>query len=347
MSSYLDNVDSSFNYNSNITDMNTHEIPRKWYYILEAVLVGLSCSVGLVANTAVIRGSLKAKRFIKQNTFLFFGLSLSDYFTCMIRGPCLIYILFHTEDSPDVVCELWVISTIFLIIAIFTNMVVAVERRMIMCNYQRYQSLFTARRVLVASVLTWFILAGAFMAVYKGAAFRATFHLSERSCQLNTSMFQMNKMTATIVRVCGIVFIGLCPILVQAVSYVSILIKIYKAELLKLDRLDEKITYTRITGIAFARVLLTSTCLFPVLICFAICPMFPEIYYTNVRFLDNLTILQSTLSPFISMYDSDFRDIFVYRAWRCWPFKRSIGSKKGSKRSNGITSAEMKTFGLS
>jgi hypothetical protein len=330
----------------NATDTHIEELDRKWYYVLESILISIGILVGLVGNVAVIRGSVQAKRFAKQNVYLFIGLSLSDNLICLLRGPSLIYIIFHTKNSPDVVCELWMVSTIFLIIAVMTNMVVAIERRMIMYNFQRYLKLFTPRRVLIGSIVTWVSVAGSFMAVYKGMDFYSTLRIHERSCQLQTELPMFDEITATTLRISVVVLFGLLPILVQAGSYVSLVIKVYKAELLKLDKLDEKVTYTRITGIAFARVLVTVTCLFPVLICFAIGPMYPDVYYPNVRFLDDLIILQSAVSPFVSMHDSDFRDTFVHRKWRyCSPFKHRTNSKKGSRRSNCITSADMKTFG--
>lgn len=331
---------------NNATDTGIAEVDRKWYYILESILLSIGIFVGLVGNVTVIRGSVKAKRFAKQNVYLFIGLSLSDYLICLLRGPSLIYIIYHTKHSPDVVCELWMISTIFLIIAVLTNMVVAIERRMIMYNFQRYLKLFTPRRVLIGSVTIWITVAGCFIALYKGFDFYSTLRINERSCQLETGLLFFDEITTTILRIAIVVLFGLLPILVQAASYISLVVKVYKAELMKLDKLDEKVTYTRITGIAFARVLVTVTCLFPVLICFAIGPMYPDVYYPNVRFLDDLIILQSAISPFVSMHDSDFRDTFVYRKWRyCSPFKRRENSKKGSRRSNCITSADMKTFG--
>ncbi|XP_045202082.2 uncharacterized protein LOC123555538 [Mercenaria mercenaria] len=330
----------------NITDLDYEKLPKKWYYVLESVLLSIWIIIGLAGNVAVIRGSIKAKRFAKQNVYLFIGLSLSDYFICLLRGPSLIYIIFHTKSSSDAFCEIWMVSTIFLIIAVVTNMVVAIERRMIMYNFQRYLRLFTPKRVLIGSLVMWSTVTGSFVAVYKGMDFRSKLRFNERSCYLGTDLFQMDEVTAMVFRICVVVSFGLLPILVQAGSYVSLVIKVYKAELLKLDKLDEKVTYTRITGIAFARVLVTVTCLFPVLICFAIGPMYPDVYYTNVRFLDDLIILQSAISPFVSMHDSDFRDTFVYRKWRyCSPFKHRTSSKKGSRRSNCITSADMKTFG--
>lgn len=319
----------------------------RWYRTFEAALVGIVCLIGLIGNVVVLHGAVKAKRFPKHNVYLFFGLSLSDFLTCLIHGPCLIYIIFHTARSPDIVCELWMFSFIFVIIAIATNTVIAFERRMIMYNFQGYLKLFTKKRALVTVILVWTFVTCLFISLYKGLLFTAVFHSERSSCVLETTLFKMTKIHSLVFRSAMIVCFGVAPVVVQAICYIAIVLKVYKAELLQHDRLDENIIYTRITGIAFARVLVTVTCLFPVMICFAIGPVFPDVYYTNVRFLNDLIVLNSAISPFITLHDVDFKEIFVWWSWRyCTGLKRKL-SKKNSRKSQIITSADMKTFGLS
>ncbi|KAL4220245.1 hypothetical protein ACF0H5_020653 [Mactra antiquata] len=316
----------------------------KWYHLTEAVIVALVSLVGVVCNVVVLRGAIKAQRFARQNVYLFLGLSLSDLFVCLIRGPSLILILLRTDNGSDAICEIWVFSGIFIFVGIFMNTIVAIERRMIINNFQTYLKWFTRKRVIFTTVLFWTCITTAFVAVYMGFFFRSMYHSTESACYIESSLIHLDNISSTIFRVTVLTIGGLVPICVQGFCYITLILRIFKAEILKLEKINGKETYSLIIRIAFARVVLIITCLLPVLICFAIGPHFAEVYYANVRYFDYLLLLRSSISAFITMHDTDFKETFVRNKWRFTSTLKRTGSKKGSRRSY-ITSAELKTIG--
>lgn len=298
------------------------------------LLIGLLAS-GLVGNVLVLKGSKRVTMFSKRNAYLFFGLALSDLFVCLLRAPSLLFIRFHGDTgNVDVVCGIWACSHVFVFIAVITNAALAIERRMIIVSFQRYLSIFTPAKILLASVTMWCLFTVLAVSVYIGTNQQSHFDEYLQTCSLayveDTGIYSVINITNSVF-VC--VF-GFIPITIISHSYCTIVLRIVRTGLLNLDGLVEQELYSRLVSVSMVRVLLFLVTWTPFFIFVVFYPIMPiSLWYIRcAQFADYLVLAQSSISPFITLHDTDFRQTLASRRWRFCSTLKSRSSQRFSSR---------------
>lgn len=323
-------------------------------HITETVILAVLFLTGVIGNSLVLRCTKRVTTFAKRNAYLIIGLSLSDLSVCVLRVPPLLYLTFQSQTGHDhVACGIWAFSHIFMFLAILTNAILALERRLIIVAFQRYMLIFTPKNVLVTNLALW----GSFFAICVTVFFvsrqHAVLHETFKTCILTSWETPSGYGVTDIVNIVFIGLFGLLPILTIVFSYGSIITRIFRANLMKIDRLDEKALYTRLVYMSVARIILTLFSWPAYLLFIMALPLIPDsvpyIHYT--RFLDYVVLVQSSISPFILLLDTDFREKFARRSSRFFMTiknktipKTASGQTKDGKDKKPVVSSELKSW---
>ena len=331
--------------------------PTEVEHIIGVILIVVLFIFGVIGNGLVLKGSKRVTFFAKRNAYLFFGLALGDALVCLLRGFSLLFVSFpNTVESKKIACWIWTVSNIFVFIAILTNTILAIERRMIIVSFQRYLVLFTTSKVLVANIVLWCFITVVSVAIFVALHREVRFDAEFQMCSFSHSHIREYLMIPDVVATVFSSAFGLLPILIIACSYSSIIFRIVRTDLLKIDGLVDNALYSRLVNVSAVRVLLTIITWPPFLVFVAIFPIVPRTtwYIRYARFADYLILAQSSISPFITLHDTDFRETSANRRLRfcstlrtqtsdAKSFKRK--STKGSTNGGYINSGDFPTIG--
>ena len=341
-----------------VTDNSTNltsveEGATAWHTFVEIVLLGIISVFGLVGNLFVMRNAVAdITRFAQQNVVLFFSLALGDLVVSVLRGPILIYILIqHDGDEQDVLCQVWMVSTMFVAVALFTNTVLAIQRIFIMFCYSKYKKVFTFKNMLVVAVSVWIFFPTANITIYKLFQQDAFFKVSHHVCVLVYSTENLQPDHFTLIRSLLVCALGYVPICLTAICYYLINARIKKSGLKKLDKIIVNLNFSRVILLSGVRVALTLSLLTPFFLMLILAPVYPGPLLPCMRYFDYLLVLYSAISPIITLNDADFKDSKCRRAWLSAHFggtgmfqRKEIDDKQEQAYSICITSADLKCY---
>lgn len=324
-------------------------------HVLEVIVLAILFIAGVLGNSLVLKRSKRVSMFAKRNAYLYIGLSLGDLLVSLVRLPPLLYVSFLPNlKSRDTACGIWVASHLFMFITILTNTVLAVERRMILVTFQRYLVFFTPKKIAISNAIIWLGVLGlcitGFVLTGHNVYFDEYFNTCTVSSLDNFGHYKVSDVTNTIF----IIVLGLFPVCVIVLSYGSIILRVIRTNLLKIEKMDDRALYSRLVTVSSMRMMLSMAGWAPFLFFTAFKPLVP-LAHDHIRYfrlLDYLVLAQSSISPYIILRDSDFRETVARRRFRfCSTFKsRSTDcntSKRKSSRKNKqyMTSADFRTCG--
>ncbi|XP_021375530.1 neuromedin-U receptor 2-like [Mizuhopecten yessoensis] len=272
---------------------------------VELTILTIMVFLGCGGNIKVMWTFGKVKtQFARQIMSLFFTLAISDGLICSVRIPLRIYGLLHPSwDEGHEVCTAWHITSAILGIIIFKNLLVALQRLIIMYSFPFYRRHFTLTTVLLIVVLIWVIHIGTFITITVVFNIKLSYD-NNGICQLKNAYSSRNETVWFIVE--GL--ISVTPVTLTALCHMWIVYKICSTGLTKLDRIDERASYVRINTMAILRTLLVLVCWVPYLLVNML-GADPDPLTPRIRgYLDYLLCAQSVISPYITLQDSDFSD---------------------------------------
>ena len=332
---------------SNSTEAAPQDEPRPWHVYLELVLLGIVTFFGLIGNLLVLRTTfVDLSRFARHSIILFLSLTVADLILSALRGPILIFNLTQKDGSThDVICQLWLLSTVFVGIALFTSTTLALQRLLIVFSYLRYKRWFTFPKTFIIVLTFWIFLPVVGVTVYKILENGAFFELQHHVCQLIYDQSSFSEEYFIIVRS---FFVGLfvyVPICLCFASYSAISFTIKRSGVKKLNKLMGNVDFSRVIILSCIRVALMVFLLAPFFLMVILSPRYPDTFLPIMRFFDYLLILYSAISPVITLNDFDFQNSRGRRTWLSMHFGGNNGaaSKKNQRAfSMNISSADLK-----
>ena len=345
---------STFISANNKTEAQSEDVPRPWHIIMEIVLLGIVSGFGLVGNLLVLRDAFVGiSRFARQNVVLFFSLALADLILSVLRGSILLYILTQQDGSMhDVICQVWLLSTLFVAIALLTNTALALQRLFIMFWYSKYKNCFTFQNTFIIVLCVWILFPAIGITVYKLLEKDAFFKLQHHVCVLvyDTTSFSEDHFVLT--RSILVCIFAYFPICMNVISYSAISSMIKRSGVKKLNKLIGNVNFSRVIVLSRIRVALMVCLLTPFFLMVILAPRYPETFLPCMRYFDYLLILYSALSPVITLNDFDFKDSNGRRTWLSLHFggKDNAALKNGARDERAfsicITSADLKCYNI-
>jgi hypothetical protein len=314
------------------------------YMYLETSILGFLAVVGLLGNAQAMRVLIGAHaRFARQITVSFLSLTLSDIVTCCVRIPLLMYNLLRPGwDNRDVVYEVWLATFAASMVTIWINLLLGVQRLLITYSYPWYRKYFTLRRTLI--IISVILIKQ--LVVYIAFKLASGSKIYMRYSPLcNTDQCHVEDGYHLVIFSTKTAINGLFPLILTLVAYSMITCKIVTAGFLKLDRIDERNSYHRVTYIAACRALLLVLCWLPLLLFYVAGPYFAELPPLAERILEYQFCVESVISPFITLSDSDFR--YPMRRQKCIRRRRALQRGSTIRGRRDVTSAAMRTLGQS
>ena len=263
-----------------------------------SLLLLLLCIVG---NGRVMKRSVTVEtKFARQIMTVFFGLAISDMLLCNIRVPILIYGL-YAPDEGRVACIIWQLSSALLGIIMWTNLLVGIQRLLIIYNFPLYRRCFTLSTTIKCLIGIWILNCVAVAGLSQGIGWEMAYKNSSICKYLSFDI--SSEITY---RVVFISIVQILPLMVTCICHVWIVCCIVR--LTRPEGADDGSAYKRINITVIFRTVMLVVCFSPYLFGSLVNPWFNVFDTPHQRYLEYLICLQSVASPFITLGDSDFRD---------------------------------------
>lgn len=293
--------------NTTYPSWSDNVLQRKWTVYLEMGILGIMVLIGGSGNIKVMLTFFKIKSlFARQIMVLFFTLAISDGLICSVRIPLMMYRLVRPSwDKGNKICAVWILTYAILGIIIIKNLLVALQRLVIMTSFPFYRRHFTLKRVIIIIILIWALQFGGFLFFSFVGEIRFLYDIDGICIVASVTSGKESTVWYIVEGLLGIILISL-----TSFCHIWIVHKIISAGLTKLDRIDERSSYIRINVTAILRTLLMLICWVPYLVINMLGTETHLFHAHAFVYLDYLLCLQSVISPFITLQDSDFSDSF-------------------------------------
>ncbi|KAK3095455.1 hypothetical protein FSP39_014898 [Pinctada imbricata] len=324
---------------NNTTKLGDGDLPGigGWSLYFETSLLAVLCLFGITGNCLVIKTSVTVEtKFARQIMTVFCGLAVADILLCNIRIPIFIYSLFRADsDNGHVVCFVWQLSSALVGIIICKNLVVGLQRLMIIQNFPRYKKYFTRKCTIKILIGVWLINWTLTVALSQGLGWHMVYK-GHALCKFDS--FEANDLY-----VYRAVVLGLqngAPLILTGCCHIWIVTCILRTGLTRSQNNDDNSAYVRVNFTAILRTIMLLLCFSPFLVGGMIHPDYNVHDSPYQRYYEYLICLQSVLSPYITLGDSDFKETNK---------RRSDGNRPGNengrvgRRPSYITSCDLKT----
>lgn len=304
------------------TDYNQNKTKFHWYTYLEICILGTMSLFGVVGNLLVMKTSIGVRsQFARQIMTLFLCLASADILICGVRIPLLIYGRLHPSwDDGNIVCKIWFMSSSLLGVAVWENLFVGGQRLLIMTSFPKYRKYCKLHNLIGCIVAIWITQFALQIGITEGL-YSTLAYDHNAACVLSDDSMLLRGL----IRSLFLGLIGVLPLIITSICHVMIVHKITAAGLTRLERIDDRWSYKLIVKTSIMRMVVINCCWLPHLTVNVIDPEYTLFSPSVHLYLDFVLCLQSVLSPYITLQDSDFGDTPNKR--KGFSHRLSIGSQ--------------------